>query len=409
MSDEKTMITEQELIFLLLGQSVLRENCASLETIDDFLEKNKINQGLLLKEISRQNVDALCYEALTGGASELAISIKEKLKARATQTVLKGYRLLYEVRRITSAFSEKNIKFAVIKGAIAARMYPCPEARKSGDIDLILADENDLDRADKLVVEMGFSRGDKKIHHTEYAHPDGFEVEIHTMLSHPFDKPIDEAMLEISKIGANNIESVSLMEGVSLPAMSLAVRGYHYILHMIQHFTAKGFGVKLLCDWCAYLAYECDEEVAKELTEYLKSCGFYHFTECVTVICHKYMGLTADKTFGFLPTCADDVAVNMLVRDMFAAGEFGDDDSSRMVVLEKTNLGGLIKEFHKQMKFNHPRASKCPLIWPGLYVHTLVVFLNNNKKIRGTSTRDIIKSAKERSREVDSLQLFKAP
>lgn len=86
------------------------------------------------------------------------------------------------------------------------------------------------------------------------------------------------------------------------------------------------------------------------------------------------------------------------LRDVFAAEEFGGADKDRMVIVQKNSLGAYFKEFHYQMKMNHPKASPYVVLWPALWVVTFAVFLHNNRKFHRGRMKDILRSAGDRSR-----------
>ena len=65
-----------------------------------------------------------------------------------------------------------------------------------------------------------------------------------------------------------------------------------------------------------------------------------------------------------------------------------------------------ICEFHHQMHLNFPRADKCFLLFPVLWVVTLVRFLRNNRRVREVSLAQVLRTADRRSRQMELLGLF---
>jgi hypothetical protein len=65
-----------------------------------------------------------------------------------------------------------------------------------------------------------------------------------------------------------------------------------------------------------------------------------------------------------------------------------------------------IREFHHPMHLNFPKAGKCFLFWPVLWVITLVRFLRNNRRVRAVSGRELLKSAGQRGKLVKEMRLF---
>ena len=100
-----------------------------------------------------------------------------------------------------------------------------------------------------------------------------------------------------------------------------------------------------------------------------------------------------------------DAETEEFTADLFEAGEFGK-VKGRMVALRGNGLFDYVREFHHQMHINFPKAGKCFLLWPVLWVITLVRFLRNNKRVRDVSSRELFDNAKKRGRLVKKLHIF---
>ena len=95
------------------------------------------------------------------------------------------------------------------------------------------------------------------------------------------------------------------------------------------------------------------------------------------------------------------------MQEILSAEEFGKSGKDRMVVMRGSSFADYAREFHHQMKLNNPKHSNNILLWPYLWIKTLVVFLINNRRIRGVSSFDIVRKAGARSRVVRNMNLFK--
>ena len=96
----------------------------------------------------------------------------------------------------------------------------------------------------------------------------------------------------------------------------------------------------------------------------------------------------------------------LFMEELMDAEEFGKKNKNRMVALRGTGFCAYFREFHHQMHLNYPKAGKCFLLWPVLWVMTLVRFLRNNKKIRSVSSRELFENAGKRGRIVKGMNLF---
>ena len=88
----------------------------------------------------------------------------EKLKQQENLALYRYMNQDYALQEIGEVFTEKQIPFLPLKGSVLREEYPEPWLRTSGDID-ILVHEQDVKRASQVLMEIcGFSRegGDKK-------------------------------------------------------------------------------------------------------------------------------------------------------------------------------------------------------------------------------------------------------
>ena len=87
----------------------------------------------------------------------------EKLKQQENLALYRYMNQDYALQEIGEVFTEKQIPFLPLKGSVLREEYPEPWLRTSGDID-ILVHEQDVKRASQVLMEIcGFSRegGDK--------------------------------------------------------------------------------------------------------------------------------------------------------------------------------------------------------------------------------------------------------
>ena len=344
---------------------------------------------------------------------KLPIKAKNALKHYAQKICKRNYRYLVLAIRIKQAFEEAHIPFCILKGMAAGADYPVPDVRKVSDLDIFVASPNDIKKAVKLAEELGF-RADEEQHslrHVEMRDEAGNKLELHGMLAEPFDNAKTNAFLEklLPDCSKHIVEKEIL--GTTLPVLDDAYHAYELLMHMLQHFLNSGFGVRLLCDWVVLWnrgLSKKDEELFLKLVEESKVKGFL---DTITRVCVKYLGLKREKVLSMnlydknrSRQELEDEAEDFL-KEMMDAGEFGK-NKERMVALRGSGIFDYMREFHHQMHLNFPKAGKCFLLWPVLWVMTLVKFLRNNKKVRSVSTREVFESAKKRSRLVKNMHLF---
>ncbi len=362
-------------------------------------------------QAGQHSVTPLIYDQLCH-RTDMHKMYHDQLNFVSRQAVQQSYRLLFLTKAVIEVLEEAGVKAVVLKGAGIAHYYPVPELRKSGDVDLLLLNPADAAKATEVLCTAGFGICEHQHanHHIALESKEGIEVELHTMLAEPFDSQQTNEYLESVAAGCgNDIEYIEVM-GVSLPVPKKSEFAFHLLLHMLQHFLRAGFGLKLLCDWVVFWNQVSDEDVRSEYLELVQESGLKGFSDLITATCVKYLGLR-EEAVAFM---VDDFELSQLdknvtefIHEIFSAEEFGRSSTDRMVIVRDSSLGAYIREFHHQMRLNHPRASRIILLWPILWVVTLVVFLVNNRRIRGISALQIFRTAHKRSRLVKDMRLFK--
>ncbi len=393
---------EQRLLCLLLCQTL---------TGEDFREAAALGRQADMKKVIRlarqHRVLPLLYGALCEDWQGEALDAEDIkcVESISRTTVRQSYRLLFLTRYLVRILEKAGVPVLVLKGSGVAELYPVPELRKSGDVDVLIPKDR-LEAATKLLAENGFTA--KEIqhanHHLVFNSGDGIDLELHTMLAEPFrDRGINRCMDRLLPACFEKKEYKECM-GVSLPVLAEPYQALQLLLHMLQHFLRAGFGLKLLCDWVVFWNRD---EARKMVPEFLKlagECNVREFSETITMVCKEFLGLRSDLPMG---RRRDRRLAEDFLQDVFAAEEFGKADKDRMVIVQGNSLWAYIREFHYQMKLNHPKASPYVILWPALWVITLVVFLRNNRKLNRGRVKDILHSAGSRSRLLQQMGLDK--
>ncbi|MCD8067847.1 MAG: nucleotidyltransferase family protein [Lachnospiraceae bacterium] len=378
----------------------------------DFVRSPDWNRLFLLAE--RHSVLSLLYDVLTSGGN-LPGEFQTRLEKTSRQIVLQNYHLLFLTGAVIQLLKENGIQSVCLKGAAVCGCYPVPELRKSGDVDLLLVNPEEIERAVSVLEKAGLvvSADQHSVHHVAMETRDQIEVEIHTMMAGPFDhKGFDRYLYPFTNPGGGQYEEKDVM-GVTLPVLCGPVFAFQLLLHMLQHFLRSGFGIKLLCDWAVFWNGTDNEQTLNAYLKMARGSGLKRFSDYITAVCVQYLGLKREKAAllieggGEPDTWPNEESVEAFLWEILEAEEFGKSSGDRMVMVRGSGILAYLREFHHQMRLNHPKASRAVILWPGLWAVTLFCFLYNNKKIRGISTLKILKNAGKRGQMAEKLGLFR--
>lgn len=335
----------------------------------------------------------------------------EGLRRRTEIRIRQSYRLWFLSRYYAGLLEDAGITDVVLKGAGVSALYPVPEYRKSGDVDLLLPDVRDLERACKVLEGAGLRRKKEQHanHHIAFVGTDGIELELHISLTEDFDDGrVNEWLRELQRSLARHIVRTEIVPGLAAPVLEDGYQAFSLLLHMLQHFLRSGFGLRLLCDWVVFWNRPVGEKQRSVYLSLVKECGLEGFSRLITRTCALHLGLEADRAALLLAggdgpsdgTCAQ------FLREIFDAQEFGKTSTDRMVTLRGTGVIDYVREFHHQMRLNFPRAGRWVPLWPALWLATLVRFLYNNHAVRKTSLFSILRKTGQRSRFMEEIRLF---
>lgn len=392
----RDLLPEEKYILDLLKGSLVSEHCT-----DGSLAIENVDIDKVIKLSKSHAVSSILYAAIE------KVLLPEKLAETIIKdtrlTTIKNHRLLFLSRAIQVALKEKGIHSVILKGVATASLYPVPEYRKSGDVDILLLDNEKVDDACNVLQELGLVCNDdqRALHHISFRLSEGIDVELHTMLAEPFDnREINQYLIDVTK--ECSLETINIW-GVEIDVLTTAYNGFELLLHMLQHFLRAGFGLKLLCDWVVFWSRDIQEKEKELYLRLVNDSKIKGFSDIVTKSCIEYLGLQEDYV-SFMQLNGIDAKDFMV--DVFEAEEFGRSSNNRMVGLRGSNLLDYIREFHHQTCLNNPVASKIVLLLPILWVRTLVVFLVNNRRIRHVSLGDVMSTAKSRGKIIKGLHLF---
>lgn len=363
--------------------------------------------GTVISMAEKHGVLSLLYDGLMT-RKDIPGQLLERVAAVTRSMVLQNYKLLYITNEIVHLLEEKSIEVVVLKGSATALLYPVMEYRKSGDVDVLLGSRDDINKVCDILEANHYHRRERQhsIYHIELVSKEGILVEVHTMLTEPFDHAGANAYLErLAEEYCRNIERKNILGSV-LPVPKDGYHAYYLLLHMLHHFMRSGFGIKLLCDWVIFWNRRIDEGERESYIKLVKQSGLTGFSDRITAVCNHYLGLKAAQ---LPPLGGEELSgegLEHFLKDILDAGEFGQSDKDRMVVIREASLAGYIREFQHQMHLNYPKAGKSPLLWPYLWGATLLRFMLNNHKVRKVSLWAVLRRARDRSHTLRDMRLF---
>lgn len=211
----------EEVMRLAEEQSVVGLVTAGLEHVTDV----KVPQEELLQFIG----STLQIEQQNQAMNEFLASLIEKLR-------------------------KKDVHAILVKGQGVAQCYEKPLWRTSGDIDLLLSeDDYNASKAflEPIADEVGGENKEKK--HQALVIK-GFDVELHGRMPFGMSRLADEVIDEVihSSLKEGNVRSWQ-NNGTYVPLPCVNNDVIIVFTHFLHHFFIEGVGLRQICDWCRLL------------------------------------------------------------------------------------------------------------------------------------------------------------
>ena len=277
------------------------------------IDASTVDWSAVLAEAQCHKVTALMYPAIRSmdGVPE---AVFNKVCGTAITVATASEAMLKEQRRILDLLEARQIPCAVLKGTSVAYLYPHPELRTIGDID-ILVDEENLDEACKALQADGFAPSYTAEKHL-CLQKGAVWVEMHRMVS-VFPESEKGRFTKQTMADALRHTQEAEIGGVRFPMLSGAYQIIALLAHMEQHLATSGIGLRQVCDW-AVTAHALRNCFDGETLALLERCGLLRFARIMTRLCERYLGL---------PPCpwmadASDALVDAMLSDVLEGGNF---------------------------------------------------------------------------------------
>lgn len=220
----------------------------------------------------RQGTAALVFPSLLA-REDLSSYARAQMKGVCMHAYQQHTRLQYTLAKAWTAFENAGIRAVLMKGAGLAALYPSPEQREWGDIDLFVGKEQYHPAC--AVMRETFPTAlkfDEELDHYKHYNliADGISIEIHRVtvsLQHPLDERRYEAMEREGMEQAVPMTSNGLEVRVPEPTFN----ALFVFLHAWEHMMTSGANLRQLCDHALLLHHYSSSINIPRLERYLRS------------------------------------------------------------------------------------------------------------------------------------------
>lgn len=215
-------------------------------------------------------------------------------------------------------FKTNDFECCVLKGQGIAKLYPHPELRTPGDIDIWV----NGDRRDIIFFISSHTKSTHIVyHHIDGLKIEGIDIEAHftpSYMSNPFaNKRLQKW---IDKEASNQFDNyIALSNNYKIHTPTLAFNRVFILHHIYRHFFYEGIGLRQMMDFYYVLKQGFSEEEQKEAISLYKKFNLLEFAGATVYVLQKIFGLEKQ----FFITSPDEKYGEVLLSEIMLSGNFG--------------------------------------------------------------------------------------
>lgn len=228
------------------------------------------------EELERIAVQNQMVYLLLGGLLKIDLpqEYTERFREKVFKSTLKTLAQVYDANLLSRELEAAGVRHQVLKGTVLKNIYPSPEFREMGDIDIMIYEES-FDKAEEILARLEYEKVQAVKHHVVFRKPPMLVVEAHWSL---YEKSVDKVQYLYYQETFRAVPSADCNYTYEFSKEDFYV---YMISHMAKHFYENGCGIRNLVDIYVYLKKYTDEMDWKRIGKTLKELGIAHFEENV--------------------------------------------------------------------------------------------------------------------------------
>lgn len=338
---------EQNILFSLIKTSLcFQKNREAFLDIPEDLDWNS-----LVNLAARQGVLCVARDGLgqmEGLSRELLIRWElsvQKLEAR-------NKRQRAVIKELVALFRENGIEILLLKGIGLSELYPDPNHRECGDIDIFLF--GDYEKGNKVIEDLGIEVEREGSKHSKFYFK-GVPVENHkTFLNVGYtqtDKNLEKHLHKI--LYEQGFDSIVIDDTqVRIPTPDFTA--IFLSRHDITHFLASGLVLRHFCDLALFFKKNSERIDFANFEKVMREEGQFNLISSFLAIGHLHLGLPQESIPEFLTDRQKVGALSALVLEDTFYNKYKsvDKDTLEKMWVPRRKLFGLILFFRSKWKYD---------------------------------------------------------
>ena len=282
---------------------------------------------------------------MKGESMEMDVDLLMTWMGKCKQIEKRNHQVDEAAVKVSAWFRKKGFRSCILKGQGNALMYPHPEHRTPGDIDLWVSGKP----SEVILFVHSIAPNEKaSYHHIDFPAFNGIPVEVHYRPCY-LQNPLHNHRLQrfFEKYAEEQFSNeVALGDGkVAIPTASF--NAVYQLVHIFNHLFQEGIGLRQIVDYYYVLlntdctnSTDFESNINNQTFEFaeqkklsvksvrfvfeneLRHLGLWKFAGALMYVLHKALGLSEDKMIAPL----DVKRGKLLLEDILQGGNFGQYD-----------------------------------------------------------------------------------
>lgn len=356
----------------LLSSSI---NCSSSSNVK--LEPQEWQQ--LFEEAVAHQIHHIIFEEAYKNGSKANPELFATWKNETMSQFLFFHERFEVIGELFERFRKANIPVLALKGLYFKNLYPKPELRTMGDMDLLI-EKQYLNDASQIIQGIGYQKAKKEDpKHISFFHKRYIYIELHNSL---VTETRRKQAIELNKEIWNDATYFSA-ENMTYLVPSYFNHLLYCCIHMTNHFGKGGFGLRQLSDFALLLKKAGNTLDWDKFLEKANAYGIGNFVEALLVICNSYFNIEIPLSI-IEKNIVNEKHIEKLMETILEAGVFGgknlNSSINRSLAMDSLYKKGDTSKFslryifpsRARMSSSYGYAKKYGFLLPVAWVHRLV-------------------------------------
>lgn len=276
---------------------------------------------------------------------------------------------------------ENGVQAVLLKGQGVATLYPHPNRRQCGDIDLFVGIEQ-FEQTKQLLQKWGYpvtleQMGEK---HLKVIEKNGINLDIHWITTMPLLPKLDKPLRKWEQTIFHEQREYISLDGIKVQVPPPLFNAIFLFMHMFNHFMSEGVSYRQICDWGLSLRDERVRQEHSTLVNYISQYDLVLPWKVFSYVAVHHLGFNAAD----FPLYQDDCKqkVEIVLKRIYEGGNFGKYKKQK----DYKHLPWLLWKMGSFWN-HHQNAWKVIKIFPKQYLRYYIrvwklVITNLTKKIR---------------------------